>query len=166
VTTNERWLALIALVALLVSLRQAHTDAVRLRHELFERRFAMYRAIDEFLADVVRRRRINANAEQRLLDATRGARFLFDRAVADFLEDLHRQRAAFDNTVTTREGSDRSLDETAAAREQHEFDWFKNTASGLEARFAPFLRLEPWWGVCARRLGAWIRRSESVARRW
>lgn len=152
----------ISIAALLVTWRQSHTDAVRLRHELFERRFAMMRAIADFLSDVMRRGRVNPDAERQLGDATRGARFLFDESIAAFLTEIHQHRARLHSLTTLREAamdSGASVGEPAAQKEDDEFQWFVRAGETLDGRFAPFMRLEPWWW-------RWARQGQARWRAW
>lgn len=79
----------VAGVAALIAYLQWHTNALRLKHERFERRFGMFEATRKFLADLIKRGDLNEEARRDFLSATSGARFVFGEKIANHLDVIH-----------------------------------------------------------------------------
>ena len=76
--------------------KQVHLEELRLRTELFERRFAVYQATREFLADIMRSAaEPERGLQQKFLTAIDQSKFLFRTSVHDDLTDIWRRSCNF-----------------------------------------------------------------------
>ncbi|MBI3596381.1 MAG: hypothetical protein HY203_04425 [Nitrospirae bacterium] len=132
---------LIAVLVAYVAWQQWRTNQLRLKHELFDRRFALYEKMTSFIAEILTQGKVPANAETRLLRETKTAIFLFDKEIQDFVQELYRKAAdlhALEAMLEKLEGEDRArnVDKQGEIK-----DWFTSQLHGCNARFSRFLLL-------------------------
>lgn len=132
-----------ALAVAYVALRQWLTDRHRLQHELFERRYAVYEATADYLGSVVRNGRVNDETIYDLLRKTRTSYFVFscDEQVKLFFEEVGRKSGQLTAIISDIEDGQSSDRARAIEKRQVLFRWHVDTLSGLDARFAKFLKL-------------------------
>ena len=75
-------------IAGIIAYRQWKTAYDRLRLDLFERRYSMFESVMKTLAGVVSAGTITHNNQVQLIRTLRGAEFLFDRDMEEYLKDL------------------------------------------------------------------------------
>lgn len=87
----------IALAAVTITVFQARVNYMRLKHEMFDRRYEMYLAVRRFIREVVaiasdrdRTRSEYDEARKQYLDAIDGAPFVFDWRIDDYFLDILR----------------------------------------------------------------------------
>lgn len=78
--------AVIALLVAMITYRQFRTDRMRLRHELFERRFAVYKSTQKYLTEIMAEGHANTPAYAEFGDAWQRSRFFFKDEIPEFLE--------------------------------------------------------------------------------
>jgi hypothetical protein len=130
---------------LLVAKHQADVATVRLKHDLFDRRFEIYETVLFFLIEILQSSNMSREGMSKFVRGTQKAVFVFDQPVTDFFEHLRRQAvilqetAAFLNDQNNRVGEER----TAAARRRSElFTWFTDQFPVLVDRLKPFMALD------------------------
>ncbi len=132
-----------ALAVVYVAIRQWLTDRQRLKHELFERRYAVYEATANYLGSIVRRGRVGDDDLYELLRKTRTSYFVFscDEEIRLFFEEIGRKAAQL-TAITCDIDDGQSSDRTRAIEKRQElFRWHVDTLSGLDTRFAKYLKL-------------------------
>ena len=135
---------LAALVAL-ITWRQWVTNRARLRHELFDRRYAIYEQVAGFLAEVFSRGAVEPGAASNFLRQTKRAYFAFgcDIAVKQLVEEIYKQAILLqmlkEKESVLPPGDDliRNIEKRGEI-----LQWFNTTLSSLEPHFAKYLRLE------------------------
>ncbi len=79
----------IATVVALITYLQWRTNALRLKHDRFDRRFGMFEATRDFLSDLIKHGDLKEDARLAFLSATSGARFIFGKKIALYLDNIH-----------------------------------------------------------------------------
>ncbi len=84
---------IIAALVAVITWRQWITNRARLRHELFDRRYAIYEQIAGFVAGVLQMGAVGAGGERDFLRQTKRAYFAFgcDEAIRKLVDDIYKQ---------------------------------------------------------------------------
>lgn len=82
---------LIAILALYIAYRQWKLDHVRLNHDLFERRLAVFGAVQELVLGVMWSGKVDQLAWEGLILRRHQAIFLFKKDVCDYLDEIERK---------------------------------------------------------------------------
>jgi hypothetical protein len=134
------------LVAIGVGLTQSYLQRQQLKQDLFEKRFAIYAFVKEYLTGaVLGDRELNPN----FVNKTRPAEFLFGPEVLTFIDEAH------------------TLAMTLASHREEDDEWAEATLKGVERTaydefervFRPYLQLhqeESWIARLMARLNRWI----------
>ncbi len=139
---------LIAIITTYIAVQQARISRAQYRFNLFEKRYAVYKATREFLQDVIKNAKIvDASAEKRWHFGEE-AEFLFSshRKLVAFLKDLHsnslkmmylREKLAASDAGGLPPGEERSL----AAQEMRDLSlWFVQQRAEMTNKFSPSLK--------------------------
>jgi hypothetical protein len=125
--------------------QQAELAAVRLQHDLFERRFAVYEAARDLALEVLETSNVSREGLNAFVRGTEKSAFLLDKELTDYLADM-RKRA-----VNLRIAAGRVADETLppgperARLAQQRSDlstWFVAQFDVLIEKFKPTLALD------------------------
>jgi hypothetical protein len=148
----------IATVGAWIALQQMHLARVKLRHDLYERRFAVYQAARRFLAEMLTHSGVPDDQFRAYVVGTSDAVFLLNDETSSYLEQIRKTYGRLQVINSTmRSLSDMEQRAALANEERQIIDWLTaQLPDGLVARFRPFLTLEP------RRNGlplSWLRRS-------
>jgi len=114
----------------------------KLRHELFDRRYAIYEKIGGFLADVIQRGRVEPGSDVEFLRQTKQAHFLFggDPEMKALLDDIY-EHAARLHALQAKEASLRGYALEVNIDKQTDIKkWFQDTSISLQYRFDKYLR--------------------------
>ena len=126
-----------------ITVRQWLTDRARLKHELFDRRYAIYQRIEAFPAEIMLSGTVEPGADLEFLQDTKLAYFAFgcDEAVKSIVDklyclavDLH----AAEEELPGLTGADRSENIAQQALIKHEFAAASRT---LPKIFTKYLKL-------------------------
>ena len=82
---------LIAVVMTYIALQQYRANRLKLRQNLYDRRFALYNATAEFLAYIFSHGAVDNQQLFPFLQRTRESYFLFGPDVADYVTTLHKK---------------------------------------------------------------------------
>jgi len=79
----------IAIIGIGIAILQWRINRSRLRHELFEKRYAIYEATLLYLGQLIRTAKMNDVERVTFLQNTKGAFVLFDDEIVKYLKTLH-----------------------------------------------------------------------------
>jgi TRAP-type C4-dicarboxylate transport system permease small subunit len=129
----------IALLAAYIAWQQWQTNHLRLKHELFERRYKLYETITAFIANILARGRVEPNSEMQFLRETKTVVFLFDKGIQRFIEEIYNKAVELytlgkmENTLT----GEKLVHNVDKQREIT--DWFSEQLNTCTLRFSSFL---------------------------
>ncbi len=134
----------VAILVAIITWREWVANRARLRHELFERRYAVYEKIAAFLALVLQDGRVPQGEPEGFLRATKTAYFVFgsDAGVKEFVGEIYRKALelhALEVTLDPLRGEERSKN---IENQRVIQDWFMDALNSLEARFDKYLSLK------------------------
>jgi hypothetical protein len=78
----------VGLLGLWIAWQQMRINKDRLRHELFEKRYAIFRAAGTFLGSIMREGKATEKAQADFKAGIQGASFLFDFSVTELLDEI------------------------------------------------------------------------------
>ncbi|MGD9617052.1 MAG: hypothetical protein AB7H90_04870 [Alphaproteobacteria bacterium] len=126
--------------------QQAQLADIRLRHDLFDRRFEVCEAARTLLLEVFKYGNVSNEDLGNFVRNTEKAAFFFDQGVADYLATLRRQAILLQEAASLLDdhhGVPVSPERTAAAHRRRELsEWFVAQFDVLLERFKPFLALD------------------------
>jgi len=76
----------IAILGSIIAYQQWRTNAKRLRHELFDRRYEQFTVVREFLGSIMTSGKSKPDEQMKFLSGTRGVRFIFDKEIAEYID--------------------------------------------------------------------------------
>lgn len=132
-----------------VAWEQQKADVRRLRHELYDRRLTVYRALMDFLAAVTRDGEVTNKQYIKWRNAAAGSYFLFASDMNEYLELIGPKALELRNAVRrlsarlhgqNTQQADAEVD-ALADRDQVLLDWFEAQYDEARERFAKYLRL-------------------------
>jgi len=137
--------ALIAGIAAFLTYQQHRTNALRLKHELFERRFKVYDSFRSFLSGIMRDGTTSYDACMSFLRETNQAEFLFGSEIPEYLFSVYKKGLAL---VLSHQklGGPESLpvgeERSRVAHENNELlKWFGDQYDVARDRFGKYLNL-------------------------
>ena len=89
----------IAAVGAWIALQQTHLARVKLQHDLYDRRYAVFNSARMLLEEVVTNKLASADTFNSFVIGTLNSPFLFDDELAAYLAEL-RKRAALQRSIT------------------------------------------------------------------
>jgi len=132
----------IAIVAAYVAWQQLATNRRKLKLDLFERRYAVYEKIGEFIGSILTSGRVQKATEIQFLVDTKAKMFLFGEDISQLVSEMYRKAVHLHALDAELEGSTGEA-RAANIKAQREIkDWYGETLEGLEARFSAYLKLE------------------------
>ncbi len=135
---------MIAALVAVVTWRQWITNRARLRHELFDRRYAIYEQIAAFVAGVLQMGSLEPSGEGTFLRLTKQAYFAFgcDAEIRHLVGDIYKHAVL----LHTLQAKEKTLSGDALSANVDKQDevrkWFDTTLGSLEQRFEKYLRLD------------------------
>lgn len=133
----------VAVAGILVATLQWNTNRKRLKHELFDRRYAIFSVIKEFLGSIERSGRVSQEAERDFLIGTRGARFIFDKEIDDYLfKTIWPNAVGMQTYEAELEGVPVGDERSRLVRLRSEYrDKLHEEFKGLEEKFSSYMQL-------------------------
>lgn len=136
----------IAVVGSWIAIQQWRINRIRLKHELFDRKWNQFVAIKEFLATVLTSGKVEEEDRMNLLRGTRGSVFIFDTTISDFVSEIHSHALQLEHLQVIGFTSMFEAQIERSGQTEHErqeiLDWLTEQFHSLEDRFAPYLELE------------------------
>ncbi len=137
--------AIIAAAAAWLAYLQHKTNALRLKHELFERRFQVYEAFRTFLGGIMAEGKTSHGACLTMLRTTNQAEFLFGPEIPKYLLsayhqglDLVESHRKLDSVPRLSVGDERSR---VAHENAEQLKWFADQYTVLPKLFGKYLNL-------------------------
>lgn len=145
---DNLWKFLTFAVAVLGSLlvyQQLHVNREKLKLDLFEKRFVIFVATKEFLANIAREAKVDLRMILAFKVSVAEADFLFDSDITEYLDDIARHAAKLDTALRKLEvlplGSER---DDYAEKEAEEQLWLTEQLGVLNDRFARYMKFQDW----------------------
>jgi hypothetical protein len=79
---------IIACIAVYIAWQQWQTNHHRLKYDLFDKRYSVYKAACEFLSSIQREGKSSQEAQDAFLSGTRCSKFLFGEEVAEYFDNI------------------------------------------------------------------------------
>jgi len=129
----------IALLAAYIAWQQWRTNHLRLKHELFERRYKLYETITAFIAGILARGKVEPNSEMQFLRDTKTVVFLFDKDIQRFIKEIYSNAVEL-YTLGNMENALTGQELVHNVDKQREIkDWFSEQLNTCTVRFSLFL---------------------------
>jgi hypothetical protein len=129
-----------------IAKQQADLAEMRLKHDIFDRRFKVYEATRNFLVAIFRAGTVSNEELGEFVRGKETAVFLFDQETVDYLDDLYKQASllhALSSQLSDGSGLPIGTERTAIANRKSElFSWFIGQFEILVARLKPFMALD------------------------
>ena len=134
--------ALIAAIAIYIAYQQWSTNKLRLKHELYDRRFKVYKAVQIHLSHVLTHAKIGGEETAALANAMQDARFLMNEKMHNYIHEIYiksiKMRSKQEQYKDLPVGDERSK----LVEEEHEnLGWLTDQLPKLHIVFGPFLKL-------------------------
>ncbi len=134
-------LVLVALAVAFIALRQWQPSKARLKLDLFEKRWDVYRAAVVYMSRITQVGPPGEPEVQAFSDAIAGANFLFDDHIQDIVRDVLQRGSRLTVEANEARRLEGSLRMEAELKLSEELDWFRSRLATLDQPFAPFLHL-------------------------
>jgi hypothetical protein len=133
----------IAAVGAWVAVQQMVIARVKLQHDLYDRRYAVFDAVRAFLNEAIRSQIVSPETFRMFALKTADAEFLFDDGLPAYLREMREHASKAQAIYITMQQMEPGDQKAAASRAASEHAmWLTNQIDGLAARFRPFLMLE------------------------
>jgi hypothetical protein len=137
---------ILGLLTAYIAWQQWRTNHLKVRHDLYERRLAIYVAVMEFFANIMRSAGASDLEMVTFLQKTRESYFLFGRDIADYLELLYKKSVdlQYQNSMLHEPGASLPIGEERSrlAHEKAELSkWFSAQSVVARDRFSKYMRL-------------------------
>ena len=135
---------LIAIIATYIAYQQYRANHLKLRQDLYDRRLALFNAVAEFLAHIMREGTADSAQSVTLLQKTRESYFLFGKDISDYVTELYKKGVDLDCYETQLHHSNLPVGErTRLTHERGELlKWFGRQFDVAREKFATKLSLE------------------------
>jgi hypothetical protein len=137
-------LPMIAAVGAWVAVQQMLIAKIKLRHELYERRYAVFQAVRTFLGEAFVSKAVSDETLRAFLPGTADAEFLFPAELAEYLKEMSRRARLTLSIQIAMPGLDPRSEQAAQAGNTFNTHrmWLNSQVEGLSAKFQPWLNLD------------------------
>ena len=134
---------IVAVLGSFIAYRQWRTAQNKLKHDLFERRFAVFDAARKLLASIMTSGKAKDEELFKFLSGTREAKWLLNDDIAKYLEkELYHKAVHLQCLDSELEGVPVGDERSANVRNQTEIKlWLGKQFEVLDEKFSPYLRL-------------------------
>jgi hypothetical protein len=134
----------IAIVAGYIAWQQLKTNRRKLKLDLFEKRYAVFEKIGEFIGSILTSGKVGSGKDMQFLVDTKAVGLLFSEDISTFVSEIYRKAVRLHTLDAELEGTQgpQRISNIEAQREIK--DWYGEALEGLEARFREYLKLEHW----------------------
>ena len=150
----------IAAVGAFIAWQQMQFSRIRLQHDLYDRRFAIFRSTEQMLMSVAVEGRVSDDVFLPFAAGVGAARFVFDGNLSEYLLEVLKHAIALQRAQSQLRGLPAcQSDPSAVDTEAKELTWLVEQGRGLGDRFRPFLQFDRRWTLSWRqilgRMGRW-----------
>lgn len=134
----------IALVTAYIAYRQYKNDNQRLKHDLYEKRYAIFSSVMETIALILRDANVDMNTLITFRKSTIEAYFLLDDDISSYLDEIYRKGLMLQTINKTLAGNLPVGDKrNQFADKDHELmTWFASQFDVAKVKFSKYLSLE------------------------
>jgi hypothetical protein len=128
-----------------IAVQQERHAAVRLQHDLFERRIAVFNAIRDVLMEVARTSKVSDEAWYKFVRGVETTEFLFSQDIADYVADLRKRVSHLKHVAERLAANTPPIEpeaETFAKIRTDHANWLVGQLDFLVSKFKPALALE------------------------
>ncbi|MEW6076711.1 MAG: hypothetical protein AB1724_02745 [Thermodesulfobacteriota bacterium] len=132
----------IAIVGITIAALQWKLSKNRYKHELFDKRWAQFVAIRDFMGKIRAHGVASQDDEHNFLIETRGCRFLFGNEIQNLVDETYKKSGLLNDlekelkSITVQEDRKRNV-----AHQREIKDWVESQIKELETRFGKYLQL-------------------------
>src|SRR5262249_13041609 len=124
--------------------QQVKIARTKLRHDLFDRRFAVFEAARKFLATVMRSGKMSVSDLNEYTAGVIDAQFLLNQEVHGYLVEVRKRAVVMQALRDAAEPLSGGAEKAKRAEQAgKEFTWLVEQLDVLPSKFKPFLTLEP-----------------------
>jgi hypothetical protein len=133
----------IAAVGAWVAIQQMGIARIKLQHDLYDRRYAVFDAVRIFLDEMIRSQIVSPETFRVFALKTADAEFLFDDGLASYLRDMRGHASKAQSLYITMQQMEPGAEKAAASRAASVHTmWLIDQIEGVTARFRPVLKLQ------------------------
>ena len=134
--------ALIAAIAIYIAYQQWSTNKSRLKHELYDRRFKIYKAVQIHLSHVLTHAKIDDEKIAALGNAMQDARFLMNEKIYEYIHEIYIKSIKMRSKQEQYKGIPVGDKRSKLVEEEHEnLEWLTDQLPKLHIVFGLFLKL-------------------------
>ncbi len=133
----------VAIIGSIIAYRQSRIAQNKLKLDLFEKRLLIYEAARGFLGSIMTSGRVKSEEEFKYLSGTRGAVWLYDEQIVDYLDkEIWLKTSRLAALQAELEGEPVGDTRTKNVQSQSEIKtWLVEQQRVMEQKFAPYLKL-------------------------
>ena len=133
---------LIAMIAIYIAYQQWKTNHLRLKHELFDRRFEIYKSVQKYLSGILREAKVNMELVPEILDAYQRSKFLLGDEIHDYIDEIYKRSINLRSKQHLIKAGNPENDREELEREEHaELCWLTSQLGVLGDKFDEHLSL-------------------------
>ncbi|MCE8016133.1 hypothetical protein HOP62_08590 [Halomonas sp. MCCC 1A17488] len=134
---------MIAIVGAFIAWQQWRINRARLKNELFDRRYEQFCVVRDFIGSIMTSGKSTFEEQRKYLVGTRGMRFLFDKKIAEYVdENIWAPAIDLECLESELQGLPVGGERSANVRKQRDLKQkLHEELKGLEGRFAEYLQL-------------------------
>lgn len=133
----------IAILGSVIAILQWRTNRLRLKHELFDKRYDVYTSAMAFIVSVVQNNQIKEIDRIAFLAGTKGAKFLFPKKINDYLDLIHTKACDLQCSIDELEGPIAGDKRAENIKTRNKImKWFVAQLSTLADELQPFIELK------------------------
>ena len=125
-----------------IAIFQLKVNKDRYKHELFDKRWAQFISIRDFIGHVFSHGKMEKEEEYKILINTQGSIFLFDQEIKSYISELTK-KAWYLNTLNEELSliSDQAARKKNIEKQREIKNWFENQISEIEKKFNKYIKL-------------------------
>lgn len=147
----------IAIAGIAIGILQWRLSEAQFRHQLFDKRFAMYEAARDYIGGILEKGFPVADSQSKFLKGTSGSLFLFDSEIGRYMDEIWSRSVDLESLHLDLSGGDEGSDRAEKLeRKKEQKAWFDRQLREIEGRFSKRLsirngldksiRSSSWWG--------------------
>ncbi|GJM04048.1 MAG: hypothetical protein DHS20C09_00390 [marine bacterium B5-7] len=126
----------LAILGSYIAIQQYRTNRKKLKIELFDKRYAVFIAINQYLGVVMRDVSVDHSQRSEYLAGTRGAEFLFKKEITEYIDEI------WSKSIDLCTWAEDELTSTHATERGEHMKWFGRQFSEIDERFKKYMQLE------------------------